>query len=207
GAPPEWRYAPVGSLVFKQVQGGVHEISGLEIDLGETLVFREDETGEVEFAFVPIQNVALEKVAWYEGGAAQLGSLGMFLLIFLSPFIIWPLGALLRRIRKQASTTNAGSKRARRVAGIVSALNFIFMTILLLSMGDLSLGVPLIVQIALIIPIVTTLLTMVLLWMTIRVWKDSYWSFLGRIYYSFLTLTAVLFILWVNYWNLLGWRF
>ena len=135
GADPEWRYAPVGSLVFKQVQGGVHEISGLEIDLGETLVFREDETGEVGFVFVPIQNVALEKVAWYEGGAAQIGSLGMFLLMFLSPFIVWSLGALIRRIRKRASTTNAGSKRARRVAGIVSALNFIFLIILLLSVG------------------------------------------------------------------------
>ncbi len=86
-------------------------------------------------------------------------------------------------------------------------MNFIFLLILLLSMGDLSLGVPLIVRVVLIIPIITALLTLVLLWMTIQAWKDSYWSFMGRIYYSFLTLTAVLFILWVNYWNLLGWRF
>jgi len=202
GAEPEWRYAPVTSLVFKQVQGGVHEFSGLEIDLGETLVFRENETGEVEFAFVSLQNVALEKVAWYEGGAAQLGSLGLFLLMFLSPFVLWPLAALLRRIRKRASTASSGSKRARRSAGIVCGMNFIFLLILLL-----SLGVPPIVRVALIIPIITALLTLVLLWMTIQAWKDSYWSFLGRIYYSFLTLTAVLFILWVNYWNLLGWRF
>jgi hypothetical protein len=207
GAAPEWRYAPVGSLVFKQVQGGVHEISGLEIDLGETLVFREDETGEVGFAFVPIQNVALEKVAWYEGGAAQLGSLGMFFIIFLSPFIVWPLGALLRRIRKQTSTTTTGSKRARWVTGIVSALNFIFLMILLLSMGDLSLGVPSIVQIALIIPLVTALLTLIMVVMTIQVWLKGYWSFWGRIYYSLLTLTAMLFLVWANYWNLLGWQF
>ena len=109
--------------------------AGLRSTWGETLVFREDETGEVGFAFVSLQNLALEKVAWYEGGAAQIGSLGMFLLMFLSPFIVWPLGALIRRIRKRASTTNAGSKRARRVAGIVSALNFIFLIILLLSVG------------------------------------------------------------------------
>jgi len=207
GAEPEWRYAPVGSLVFKQVQGGVHEIGGLEIDLGETLVFRKDEAGEVGFAFVPIQNVALEKVAWYEGGDAQLGSLGMFLLIFLSPFIVWPLGALIRRIRKRASTANAGSKRARRVAGIVSALNFIFLMILLLSMGDLSLGVPSIIQIALIIPLVTALLTLIMVLMTIPVWLKGYWSFWGRIYYSLLTLTAMFFLVWANYWNLIGWQF
>ena len=62
-------------------------------------------------------------------------------------------------------------------------------------------------QVALIIPIVTALLTVVLLFLTIRAWKDSYWSVLGRNYFSFLTLTAVLFVLWVNYWNMLGWRF
>ncbi len=207
GAAPEWRYAPVESLVFKLVQGGVHEIGGLEIDLGETLVFREDGTGEVEFAFVPLQNVALEKVAWYEGGAVQFGSFVIFALVFLSPFVIWPLGALLRRIRGQSSAATAASKRARWVAGLMSALNFIFMIILFLGMGDLSLGVPPIIQIALIIPLVTLLLTLIMVLLTILVWKDGYWSVLGRIYYSFLTLTALLFLVWANYWNLIGWQF
>jgi CubicO group peptidase (beta-lactamase class C family) len=207
GAESEWRYAPITSLVFKQVQGGVHEISGLEIDLGETLVFREDGTGEVEFAFVPLQNVALEKVAWYEGGEVQAGSLGLFLFIFFSPFVVWPLGALIRRIRKQASTATTGSSRARWVAGIVSVFNFIFLLILLFMVGDPTFGVPPIIRIALIIPLVTLLLTLIMLPMTVYAWKDGYWSVLGRIYYSFLTLTAVLFLVWANYWNLIGWRF
>jgi CubicO group peptidase (beta-lactamase class C family) len=207
GTDPEWRYAPVTSLVFKQVQGGVHEIGGLEIDLGETLVFREDETGQIEFAFVPLQNVALEKVAFYEGGDAQFGSLGGFLFIFISPFIVWSIGALIRRIRKRASTATASSKRARWVAVLMSALNIIFMMILFLGGGDMSLGVPPIIRIALIIPLVTLLLTLIMLPMTVYAWKDGYWSVLGRIYYSFLTLTAVLFLVWANYWNLIGWRF
>jgi len=207
GAPPEWRYAPVKPLVFKQVAGGVQELSGLEFDLGDTLVFREDESSKVDFAFVPLQSAALEKVAGYEAGDVQVGSLGSFLLIFLSPIVIWPLGALIRRIRKRASTATPGSLRARWVAGIASGLNFIFLLIMILTLGDLRLGVPPIVQIALIIPIVTALLTLIMLPMTILAWKDSYWSVWGRIYYSFLTLTAVLFLVWANYWNLLGWRF
>ena len=93
------------------------------------------------------------------------------------------------------------------MAGLISALNFIFMIILLLSMGDLSLGVPLIIQVALIIPLVTALLTLIMVVMTIQVWLKGYWSFWGRIYYSLLTLTAMLFLVWANYWNLLGWRF
>ncbi len=147
GADPEWRYAPVGSLVFKQVQGGVQELSGLEFDLGDTLVFREDESGRVDFAFVPLQSVALEKVAVYEIGEVQAGALGSFLLIFLSPFVVWPLGALIRRLRKQASTATTGSSRARWVAGIVTILNFTFLMILILAIGEgLMFGVPPIVQ-------------------------------------------------------------
>lgn len=86
-------------------------------------------------------------------------------------------------------------------------MNFIFLLILLLALGDLIFGVPLIICVALIIPIVTALLTLVILGMTIWAWKESYWSLLGRIYYSLLTLTAVQFVPWVTYWNLLGWRY
>ncbi len=208
GAPPEWRYAPVAPLVFKQVAGGVQELSGLEFDLGDTLVFREDESGKVDFAFVPLQSVALEKVAAYEAGEVQAGALGSFLFIFLSPAIVWPLGAVINRFRKRDSTSSAGSRRARWVAGILSILNFTFLMILILSIGGgLIFGVPPIVQVALIIPILTTLLTLILLWMTFLAWKDRYWTVLGRIYHSFLTLTAVLFVLWANYWNLIGWRY
>jgi hypothetical protein len=93
------------------------------------------------------------------------------------------------------------------VAGLMSALNLIFLMIFLLSMGDLTLGVPSIIQIALIIPLVTALLTLIMIRMTIPVWLKRYWSFWGRIYYSLLTLTALLFLVWANYWNLIGWRF
>jgi CubicO group peptidase (beta-lactamase class C family) len=210
GAEAEWRYAPVKPLVYKQVAGGVQEFSGYEFDLGDTLVFREDGSGKVDFAFVPLQSVAMEKLAWYEVGEVQTGALVPFLLIFLTPLVIWPLGAAIGRIRKQSieSTVTTDSKRARWVAGIASVLNFLFLLILLLApLADMNFGVPPVVRVALIIPIITAVLTLVLLWMTIRAWKDSNWSILGRIYYSFLTLTAVLFVLWVNYWNLLGWRF
>lgn len=209
GAEPEWRYAPVEPLVFKQVAGGVQQLSELEFDLGDTLVFRQDGSGAVDFAFVPLQSVAIEKLAWYEVGEVQMGAFGTFLLIFLTPLVIWPLGAVIGRIRKRSTdaTSSTGSKRAKWVAGIASGSNLLFALILLFGMGNLNFGVPLIVRVALIIPIVTALLALVCLWMTVRAWKERYWSVWGRIYFSFLTLTAVLFVPWLNYWNLLGWRF
>jgi hypothetical protein len=207
GADTEWRYAPVTPLMFKQVSGGVQAIGELEFDLGDTLVFREDQAGKIEFAFVPLQSVALEKVAWYEGSEAQMGTLAALILIFFSPFLIWPLGKLIAKIRVREVTVTKGSRRARWLALIVSGLNLVFSMILLFGIGDLTLGVPPIIQFALIIPIVTALLALLMLGSTIAAWIRGYWSIWGRTYYLVLTLAAVVFIFWANYWNLLGWKF
>ena len=206
GADTEWRYAPVGPLMFKQVSGGVQGIGGLEFDLGDTLVFRENQARVIEFAFVPLQSVALEKVAWYEGDETQMGTLGTLILIFFSPFLVWPLGKMIAKIRKRESTATKGSRRARRLALIVSGLNLIFSMILLFGFGDPTLGISPIIRVALIIPIVTALLTLLMLWMAIAVWVKGYWPIWGRSYYLVLTLAAVVFIIWANYWNLIGWK-
>lgn len=74
GTSAEWRFVPVEPLVFKQISGGLQSIGGLQIDLGDTLVFREDEDGRITYGLVPLQNSAFEKLAWYEGPEAMLGS-------------------------------------------------------------------------------------------------------------------------------------
>jgi hypothetical protein len=193
--------------MFKQVSGGVQGIGEMEFDLGDTLVFRENQAGVVEFAFVPLQNVALEKVAWYEGGEAQMGTLGTLILIFFSPFLVWPVGKFIAKIRKRETAATKGSRRARRLAFLVSGLNLIFSMILLFGFGDPTLGISPIIRAALIIPIVTALLTLLMLWMAIAAWVKGYWSIWGRTYYLVLTMSAVVFILWANYWNLIGWKF
>ncbi len=59
----------------------------------------------------------------------------------------------------------------------------------------------------LVIPIVTSILSLVLLGMTVLAWKDGFWSGPGRLQHSCIVLAAMVFVLWVNYWNLLGWRY
>jgi CubicO group peptidase (beta-lactamase class C family) len=207
GAEAEWRFAPVGPLTFKQVQGGVQQIDMLEFDLGDTLVFRESEAGEITFAFIPLQNVALEKLAWYEGGEVQMGTFGMLLIIFLSPFLIWPMGKLIAKIRKRETKSTRDSRWSRRLALLVSGLNFIFLVTLLFGIGDLNLGLTPIVQVALVIPLITILLTVVMCWSMLVAWFKGYWSFGGRLYYTLIWLAAVVFIVFAGYWNLLGWKF
>ena len=38
-------------------------------------------------------------------------------------------------------------------------------------------------------------------------WKNSYWGVAFRAYVTLVTVAAVAFVWFMNYWNLLGWRY
>ena len=42
---------------------------------------------------------------------------------------------------------------------------------------------------------------------TALTWKDGYWSVAFRIYYTLVTVAAIAFVWFLNYWNLLGWQY
>ena len=208
GADAEWRYVPVEPYVFKQVVGGPQLLAGLQIDPGETLVFRENQAGKITYGFMALQNTAFEKLAWYESAEAQMGTMGSLLLLFVSAVLLWPLGALINRLRKRHQEPNPDRRRALWVGWIVSALNLVFLLVILLSFGEgLVYGVPLSIRVILVIPILTSILSLAFLALAVIAWVRGYWSFVGRLYYSLIALTTVLFVLFAGYWNMLGWRF
>ena len=42
---------------------------------------------------------------------------------------------------------------------------------------------------------------------TVLAWKDRLWGLAGRVHYTLVTVAAVAFVWFLNYWNQLGWRF
>jgi hypothetical protein len=42
---------------------------------------------------------------------------------------------------------------------------------------------------------------------SVLAWKNSYWGIAARVHYTLVTVAAAAFIWFLNYWNLLGWRF
>ena len=91
---------------------------------------------------------------------------------------------------------------------IVSALNLVFLLAILLSFGEgLVYGVPLPIRVILVLPIVTSILSLAFLACTVIAWVRGYWSLVGRLYYSLVALASVLFLLFAGYWYMLGWRF
>ena len=55
--------------------------------------------------------------------------------------------------------------------------------------------------------ILPAVLTIAMIPFTVLIWKNKKGSVWGRIRYTLLTLAAVIFVWWLNYWNLLGVKF
>ena len=68
-------------------------------------------------------------------------------------------------------------------------------------------GVSLTFRLVLALPVLATALTVAALVYTVLAWKDRFWGLAGRVHYTLVTVAAVAFVWFLNYWNLLGWRF
>jgi hypothetical protein len=117
----------------------------------------------------------------------------------VSAVVLWPLGALIRRLRKRDREPNPTWRRTVWVGWVVSGLNLVFLLVLLLSFGEeWVFGVPLLIRVILVIPIITSILSVVFLVLTVIAWMQGYWSLVGRLYYSLIASASALFVLFAG---------
>ena len=198
------RWVEVEPLLFQRVDGEGY------------MAFRQDENGRITHLFYLAGTEwaglgKFERLRWYETFSFQLSLLGFSALVFLSACVVWPVGGLIRRLRKRPSQAARLARPARLLAGLISALNLVFLIGLALALASdplgIRYGVPPIVIVLLCIPLLTTALTIGLPILTALVWKNRCGSVAWRLYYSLVTVAALAFIWFLNYWNLLGFRF
>jgi hypothetical protein len=152
---------------------------------------------------------AFEKLKRYETPGFNMTLLLISLLIFLSVLVV----VLVRGIRNRHASDDQGrAPRGTRVAQWImvgiSILNLLFVFGTRQWGNPMPLfGVALIYKIVLGLGILSAVLTVGALVYTVLAWKNSYWSITGRVYYTLVTIAAVAFVWFLNYWNLLGWRF
>src|SRR5215216_339350 len=159
----------------------------------------------------------LEKVPWYETIGFHRGLFAVFLLVFLTAAVIWPVSALERRLRKRqdADTVSTGvvAERVVRFAGLLvalnGALNGLFLLGLLLVLPralDLGLqfGMPPTLVALLAMPLMTTALVVGLVLLQLPVWRSRGCSNRARGGYSVSTVVALAFVPFLLHWNLLG---
>src|SRR5512138_2697421 len=142
----------------------------------------------------------------------HLNLLGALMLIFLSTLIIWSVAGLIRWLRKQPREKEPNALWARRAAVLVSGLNLIYIVALLailmfLGQGAFVDGTPPVVIALYSLPLLSTVLTFAMVVYTVLAWQKHFWSLLGRIHYSLIAMAALSFLWFLNYWDLLGFKF
>jgi CubicO group peptidase (beta-lactamase class C family) len=170
--------------------------------------FRQDERGYITYMFLGDSAFgALEKLAWYETKDFQIKLVVFCILMFFSACIVGLIGS----IGNLSIKTSKMARLAQFLAVLVSALNLIF----LIGLGwvvantdfwEFFFGVPKIALALLLIPPLTTGLTVGLQVFTVVAWKNQYWSVIERVHYSLITLAALGFVSFLSYWNLLGFQ-
>lgn len=187
----------VEPLFFRQIDGQFQ------------FLFREDGQGHITYLFTDmIPQFGFEKVKWYETPGFNMPLLLISLLLFVSMLLM----ALIRFIRNRRESGNPiSTPRGARVAyGIglgISVLNLLFVAGTFVWGPWVAFGIPLAYKITMGLGVLSALLTIGALLYTVLAWKSSYWSVAFRTYYTLLTITAVAFVWFLNFWNLLGWQY
>ncbi|MBW2558621.1 MAG: beta-lactamase family protein [Deltaproteobacteria bacterium] len=135
--------------------------------------------------------------------------------VFLSVFI-WPVRAIIRK-REKLKEIDAPilGQTARWVTGSAAILLLLFVLLLstMMSQTNLveqfltSISVPPALILLLVMPIIAAALTLFVIPLNVLAWVKKYWTFQDRIHYTLLTAALVAFMWWLDFYNLLGWRF
>lgn len=193
------------SRLFVEVEPGLLQDS---LEPNRQLVYRAGADGR--YYLIPPAPVAFIKSPWY-GTTAFQGSLLVFsIAMFLLVLIRWPVAAIANR--KKGERYRAGARTARWAGFLASLVSLIFVSGLIMIFSNIApaYGVPEVffqssswLDIFLSLPIIVAVLSALMLFFTIIAWVRRYWSVGGRIFYSLLTLAAIVFVWQMTYWNLL----
>lgn len=153
-------------------------------------------------------NAVINKLSWYESNTFHWLLMSSFIIIFLSGLVV----SFLAMINFPG---NSSHQLAQAFAGIICGLNLVgavgMLILYPLTKKNYRLqwqfGLPKIVPISLGIFLLTSFLALGLPVVAILAWMNSEWSLLEQLHYSVVSLFALGLIPFLNYWNLLGFRY
>ncbi len=134
---------------------------------------------------------------------AQYVPVGLALLTIIA----WPVGGMLRRIRKGKGDNRRNARLARYLALTVSLLVLGAITAIIAGTTEIKYRVSPVMMAGLGMRLLAAISATALVILTVLAWRNHYWSAIGRIYFTLLALPFVAFTWFLNEWNLLGFRF
>jgi CubicO group peptidase (beta-lactamase class C family) len=159
-----------------------------------------------------VENVpyrAWEQVAWYQSVQFGLLLAGLCAVVLLSAPLVLGVDRA-RRWRSPAGVHPAPALRwTRRLAAMGAMLYILFIPLfLLVGFEAMEYGVTTVTVLVLSLPMLASGLMLGSLLLAARGWRDQAWGGIpGQVHYVTVLLAAMAFSLWLNSWNLFGFRF
>jgi CubicO group peptidase (beta-lactamase class C family) len=176
------------------------------LDGGEQLIFQEDERGEIlSFVLAHDPQAVYIKKGFFDTSGFTLPLAGVSLLLFLGTIIIWLFGyfsKLRRSVPGNVDPRLAQLARWLVVCFGVLSLFFVASFLGMMTNPEIIYGAPPALKPLLLIPLILIILTVCMVVFTGLVWAHRYWRPARRVHYTLLTLSAMAFIWWLQYWNL-----
>jgi len=173
------------------------------------LAFGRDESGRATHLFMDTS--AYERLRWYESRPALLGCAVAALAVLLVSLMGWLVAGAVGRLRRRRLETGAPAL-ARRLAAFVCGLDVAFAAGLglIIATADpyaFGYGPPPALVALLVLPVCSAALAVPLAALALLAWWKRYWGMWGRIHFTVTAVAAVVFLVLLDYWNLVGFRF
>lgn len=198
------QYVEVEKNLFRELDANVSLVAGISPRL---IAFQENEAGAITgFVFDGLPFMSARKLPSYETANFNFAFLGLSLLIFLA--------VVLRRWyqRREIALLYGPDRTAFNASFYASLIHLLTLAagavVVSIVANDLINGFPLVFKLWLIMPLISTLASIYLLFRTVSVWKQKLFTGVwARIRFTFVALSA-LFMAWFYYfWNILGFQY
>lgn len=193
----EGSYIETEPLLFKNVK------------TGDTIAFKADKQGNIAYMLQNSSTVALEKIKWYENPTLHKIIFVLFTVLFLCMFFI----IMFVNFKKRATKELSIYKYHKWIITSICILNLVFLLgmakeCIFLSSSLIFLPeLPRAVIYLLFIPIVTTVLAFGVIISIFIYWNREKSNFDTTVFNVLICCVFLIFNLYLNYWNLLGFKF
>jgi hypothetical protein len=192
-----WRFVEVSPRYFRQVDRPFH------------LLFREDDAGHVTELFTDYTPMfAFEKLPWYATLRFSMGLLLGCLLLFLSVLPDARVGLVSSRRHKDGPSVDRRAGVARAILVGLSVTNLLFVLGTMVWFNPVPVfGISTAYRLVLGLGVLSAAFSMAAIPAAAAAWKNHYWRIATRVHYTVVVVAALAFMWFLNYWNLLGWRY
>lgn len=192
------KYIEIEPLVFYEVNGQ------------GKLIFHEDKNRNIKYLFQDFEpHEAYIKIEWYENPGLSMIIFALCIIVFLATLITRFSQKILSKKNKKETDDSKIEKLIQSICILhllfpLGAFLGLWIEVMLNPRVITTGAVPLLFKVSLIPPVISGLITIIIIPYIIRAWKNKDWTFSKRVYHSLVTITSLIFIAWMYYWNLLG---